>query len=126
VSSEHWTWRITRGEATTVAAARHALARMLRLGAHGNDNVDVAVQILGELIANACEHGRVPIDIALRRHGRRYELEVADSGSDIARPNAKHAPDSLRGRGFEIIEGLGGIIAITARPRSTVRVTLPF
>ena len=80
--------------------------------------------IFGELVANACEHGKVPVDIQLRTLRDKLVLDVLDSGRDIARP-AHRNPDSLRGRGFDIIERLGGVIAIFPRPRSRVMVTLP-
>jgi glucose-6-phosphate-specific signal transduction histidine kinase len=96
----------------------------LRDAGHSEENVQTAVMIFGELIANACEHGKIPVDIHLRPHRNRLVLEVLDSGADIERP-ATRDPDSLRGRGFEIIERLGGIIQILPRPRSRVSVTLP-
>ncbi|HUN29070.1 MAG TPA: hypothetical protein VMV65_04660, partial [Alphaproteobacteria bacterium] len=76
------------------------------------------------LIANACEHGRIPVEIELRSLGPSLVLDVLDSGRDITRPRQRD-PQSLRGRGFEIIERLGGIIEILPRPRSRVSVVLP-
>jgi anti-sigma regulatory factor (Ser/Thr protein kinase) len=119
-----WTWRIERAESQTVADSRHAFARVLRARGLSENDVDSAVLIFGELLANACEHGRVPVDIKLSTRGAALDLQVADSGVDIARP-AKRDPMSLRGRGFEIIERLGGEIALRRRPRSSVRVRLP-
>jgi anti-sigma regulatory factor (Ser/Thr protein kinase) len=119
-----WTWRIEHAEPRTVAGSRHAFADELRRNGLGESDVESAVLILGELLANACEHGRVPVDIQLRSHGVKLELDVADSGVDITRPRQRD-PMSLRGRGFEIIERLGGRIALRKRPRSGVRVQLP-
>jgi anti-sigma regulatory factor (Ser/Thr protein kinase) len=119
-----WTWQITHADGKTVASCRHAFAQALRDAGHSEENVQTAVMIFGELIANACEHGKIPVDIHLRPHRNRLVLEVLDSGADIERP-ATRDPDSLRGRGFEIIERLGGIIQILPRPRSRVSVTLP-
>lgn len=81
--------------------------------------------ILGELLANACEHGRMPVDVLLSSRGAALELRVDDGGVDVRRPR-KRDPNSLRGRGFEIIERLGGRISLRGRPRSSVRVVLPF
>lgn len=119
-----WSWRITRAEAGAVAESRHAFAKALREVGPPSIDVEASVMILGELIANACEHGVIPVEIELRASDARLELEVVDSGRDIRRPSRRD-PDSVRGRGFEIIERLGGAIRITPRPRSRVRVTLP-
>jgi anti-sigma regulatory factor (Ser/Thr protein kinase) len=122
--TQRWTWRITRADASTVANSRHAFAKVLRDDGRSQTDIDTAVMIFGELIANACEHGRIPVDIQLRPQGDSLVLEVVDSGHDIARPRRRD-PESLRGRGFEIIERLGGVINILPRPRSHVSVILP-
>jgi anti-sigma regulatory factor (Ser/Thr protein kinase) len=122
--TQRWTWRITRADASTVANSRHAFAKVLRDDGRSQADIDTAVMIFGELIANACEHGRIPVDIQLRPQGDSLVLEVVDSGHDIARPRRRD-PESLRGRGFEIIERLGGVINILPRPRSHVSVILP-
>lgn len=122
--SIQWTWRIDRAESQSVAGSRHAFAHVLSERGLSESEIESAVLIFGELIANACEHGRVPVDIELRSAGARLVLRVADSGVDIKRPR-KRDPLSLRGRGFEIIERLGGTVTLRGRPRSSVRVVLP-
>ena len=119
-----WSWHIAQANGRNVATSRHAFAQALRDAGHSEADIETAVMIFGELVANACEHGRVPVDIQLRTQHNHLILDVLDSGRDIARPSHRN-PDSLRGRGFEIIERLGGIIAINPRPRSRVTVTLP-
>ncbi|HTV92388.1 MAG TPA: ATP-binding protein [Verrucomicrobiae bacterium] len=119
-----WSWRIAQANGKSVASSRHAFAQALREAGHRETDIETAVMIFGELVANACEHGTVPVDIQLRTHRNHLILDVLDSGHDIARP-AHRNPESLRGRGFEIIERLGGVIAINPRPRSRVTVTLP-
>lgn len=120
-----WNWQISHVEPAVIADSRHAFARALRERGFADMQIESAVMIFGELIANACEHGRVPVDIELSTRGTSVVLRVVDSGQDLKRPS-KRDPLSLRGRGFEIIERLGGTIALTPRPRSTVRVVLPF
>ena len=120
-----WDCHINRAESKTISESRRELARVLREHGVSEMNVDSAVMILGELLANACEHGCVPVDVSLAARNGTLELRVVDSGTDIRRPMARD-PESLRGRGFEIIEGLGGRIAMRGRPRSSVRVVLPF
>lgn len=122
--TQQWRWRIARADAGTVANSRHAFAQVLRDDGRSQADIETAVMIFGELIANACEHGRIPVDIQLRSQGDSLVLEVSDSGQDIARPRQRD-PESLRGRGFEIIERLGGVIRILPRPRSQVSVVLP-
>ena len=122
--TQRWTWQITRADAGTVANSRHAFAQALRDSGRSQADIDTSVMIFGELIANACEHGRTPVDIRLRSQGDSLVLEVSYSGQDIARPRQRD-PESLRGRGFEIIERLGGVINILPRPRSQVSVILP-
>ena len=119
-----WTWRINQPDAREVSRSRHAFAQILREAGRDESEVHTAVMILGELIANACEHGRIPVEIELRSLGPSLVLDVLDSGRDITRPRQRD-PQSLRGRGFEIIERLGGIIEILPRPRSRVSVVLP-
>jgi anti-sigma regulatory factor (Ser/Thr protein kinase) len=121
---QSWSWRIAHANGRNVASSRHAFAQALRDAGHSEEEIQTAVMIFGELVANACEHGQIPVDIQLRAHRNRLVLDVLDSGRDIERP-AQRDPDSLRGRGFEIIERLGGVIAILPRPRSRVSVTLP-
>jgi anti-sigma regulatory factor (Ser/Thr protein kinase) len=119
-----WNFRIAHADGKNVSSSRHAFAQALRDAGHSETDIETAVMIFGELVANACEHGKVPVEIALRKQRNRLVLDVLDSGRDIERP-AHRSPDSLRGRGFEIIERLGGVIAIHQRPRSRVTVTLP-
>jgi anti-sigma regulatory factor (Ser/Thr protein kinase) len=119
-----WNLRIAHADGRNVSSSRHAFAQALRDAGHSETDIETAVMIFGELIANACEHGKVPVDIELHKKRNALILEVLDSGHDIVRP-AHRSPDSLRGRGFEIIERLGGVIAINKRPRSRVTVTLP-
>ena len=122
--TQRWTWQITRADGSAVANARHAFAQVLHDDGRRQADIDTAVMIFGELIANGCEHGRIPVDIQLRNEGDSLVLEVLDSGQDIKRPRQRD-PESLRGRGFEIIERLGGVIHILPRPRSRVSVILP-
>jgi anti-sigma regulatory factor (Ser/Thr protein kinase) len=92
----------------------------------GPDSTDVeAAQIIfGELIANACEHGQLPVHIELRDDRGELVLAFDDAGTGIDRP-ARREPDSLRGRGFQIVEGLGGKVTIAQHPVSRVSVRLP-
>jgi len=120
-----WSRQITAAKSAAISESRHEFARVLRERGLGEDDVESAVMILGELLANACEHGRMPVEVLLSSRGSALELRVDDGGVDVQRPH-KRDPNSLRGRGFEIIERLGGRISLRGRPRSSVRVMLPF
>lgn len=120
-----WSRRIAAAESAEISQSRHELARVLSERGFGEEDVESAVMILGELLANACEHGRMPVEVMLSSRGAELELRVDDGGVDVRRPR-KRDPNSLRGRGFEIIERLGGRISLRGRPRSSVRVMLPF
>jgi anti-sigma regulatory factor (Ser/Thr protein kinase) len=117
-------WQIGQLDPLLIKRSRRAFAQALRERGHMEAQVEAAVLIFGELIANACEHGRVPVDIELTSQSGQLVLQVIDSGRDIKRPPSRD-PGSLRGRGFEIIERLGGRVELTRRPRSAVRVVLP-
>lgn len=123
--SMRWSRRIAAAESAEISQSRHELARVLSERGFGEEDVESAVMILGELLANACEHGRMPVEVMLSSRGAELELRVDDGGVDVRRPR-KRDPNSLRGRGFEIIERLGGRISLRGRPRSSVRVMLPF
>lgn len=120
----HWSRQIVAAEPASIASSRWDFARVLRERGFVERDVEAAVLILGELLANACEHGRMPVDVMLATKGASLELRVDDGGTGIRRPKRRD-PESLRGRGFEIIERLGGRISLRGRPHSSVRVTLP-
>jgi anti-sigma regulatory factor (Ser/Thr protein kinase) len=126
IVSFRWNWHVGQARTQTIADSRHAFARVLREHGINDAHVESAVMILGELLANACEHGRVPVEVSLASRKGELELRVVDSGTGVTRPSGARDPESLRGRGFEIIERLGGRIALQGRPRSSVRVVLPF
>jgi anti-sigma regulatory factor (Ser/Thr protein kinase) len=81
--------------------------------------------IHGELLANACEHGVLPVTTTLCEGDRGLSLCMLDSGTGIVRPRSHRPLDALRGRGFDIVEQLGGKLHIAAHPRSEVCVALP-
>jgi anti-sigma regulatory factor (Ser/Thr protein kinase) len=118
------TWSITEVNPTIVRSTRHQFADVLRRLGYDESAVEAGTFILGELLANACEHGMIPVRIELRNDGKHWKLRVDDAGRGIRRP-AKRDPNALRGRGFEIIERLGARLRIAAPPRSTVEVVLP-
>lgn len=80
-------------------------------------------QALGNLLANAAEHGSGPIEIHALRKGRRaVRIEVRDGGP-AARPGRRPAPAD-RGRGLGIagraIREAGGALTLERGRRATV------
>ncbi|HEU0018875.1 MAG TPA: HAMP domain-containing sensor histidine kinase [Thermoleophilaceae bacterium] len=80
-------------------------------------------QALGNLLANAVEHGSGPIEVhAARRGARAVRLEVRDGGP-AARPG-RHGAGADRGRGLGIAERAireaGGTLELSSGRRGTV------
>jgi anti-sigma regulatory factor (Ser/Thr protein kinase) len=72
--------------------------------------------VVGELVANALEHGRPPVGLRLERPGddRRLRLTVRDHGSG-PRPGHDAHPRGPRerGRGLAIVRSVGGELRST-------------
>jgi anti-sigma regulatory factor (Ser/Thr protein kinase) len=86
------------------------------------------VLALDEVIANAQEHGRPPIEVRAWADGR-LVVEVSDAGPgfDRARVWSTHPPPPLgqRGRGLWIIRQLTDVVAVrTGEDGTTVRIEL--
>lgn len=76
------------------------------LGAWGAPNVDTAMLVAHELVANAVLHGRAPVILQVRRRGAAVRIEVAD-GSDRP-PHVQHyGEQAITGRGLAMVEALG-------------------
>lgn len=99
-------------------ASWHAVARAfgsdLRVGVTPagvrvrGDRVRLA-QALSNLVANALEHGRGPVDLAVHRRGGAVRVEVADHGPGLPAPvgeltRRRRAGRGRRGRGLAIAE----------------------
>lgn len=118
-------WRVVAVEPRVMRTTRAQFSSALRKAQRNTEEIEVATIILGELLANACEHGQLPVGVELRASQGAFTLVVTDAGYGITRPAFRH-PNSLRGRGFEIIEALGARITLFPRPNSRVEVRLPF
>jgi anti-sigma regulatory factor (Ser/Thr protein kinase) len=119
------TWQIVKAESEVLSRTRAAFSAALRDAGRSDEEIEVGAIVLGELLANACEYGRLPVKIGLREGDGRLTVVVDDEGTGFKRP-AQRDPTSLRGRGFEIIEALGGVIRFPSDRHSTVEVDLPF
>jgi DNA-binding response OmpR family regulator len=85
VAAQASTWRV---------AVAEGVARTV---VHG-DRVSLA-QALGNLVANAVEHGAAPVELGTRRIGDRVRIEVADHGPGLPAPVADLTRRARGGRG---------------------------
>jgi signal transduction histidine kinase len=90
------------------------------------------LQALGNLIANALEHGEGTIEVRPRVAGTRLRLEVRDGGSGLGRPLAEivrrpRAGVGRRGRGLAIAADVAQRYAgeLTTKPGATLVLELP-
>jgi anti-sigma regulatory factor (Ser/Thr protein kinase) len=102
------------------ASARQARSAVRRaLAAWGIDDPSGDAELLAsELVANAAEHARGPISLALRRRarpdGRRgITCEVTDTSPGMPR---QAGPDDDRGRGLAIVAALAADSGMRAGP----------
>ncbi|MGC1381901.1 MAG: SpoIIE family protein phosphatase [Candidatus Baltobacteraceae bacterium] len=118
-------WKILAIEACVMRRTRAEFSAALRTAQRSDEEVEIGTMILGELLANACEHGELPVEVELLESRGKFTLVVTDAGRGIARPRFRD-PTSLRGRGLAIVEALGGAITLSHKPLSRVAVRLPF
>jgi signal transduction histidine kinase len=101
----------------TAALADLAEARGARPAAPPDLEAGRLAQVLGNLIANAAEHGVGSVEVGARREGGvvRLELSNADRGEGAARPDGR-ARGHGRGRGILIAKRaareLGGRVSV--------------
>lgn len=119
-------WNINKIASPEVRAVRRSFADELRRLGRSEQEICDGTIILGELLANACEHGRLPIRIELRPCGRYWQLNVKDSGMGFVRSALVYNPASDRGRGLQMVERLGGIINVSDGAGPNIEVKLPF
>ena len=77
-------------------------------------------QALGNLVANAAEHGRGPVVVRGRRVGERVRIEVADRGPGIGRRRRRLWRRGVRGRGLLVADAAardaGGRLEASGHP----------
>jgi len=119
-------WHVTAVDSQTIARLRREFSE--ELASHGKTaaQIEDGTIILGELLANACEHGALPVQVELHPKGVRWRLIVSDAGKGFTPRRQTAAALSTRGRGLRIIERLGGTISIPREGVSAIDVLLPF
>jgi anti-sigma regulatory factor (Ser/Thr protein kinase) len=118
-------WTVSQADSPSLRGIRQQFSQALRERGTREPDVEAGTIILGELLANACEHGQLPVHVSLHTKSNRWRLTVADSGRGIT-TGIRRDEQSLRGRGLYIIERLGARISFAPGPPSTVEVVLPF
>jgi len=118
-------WTVNNADSQSLRSVRQQFSQALRACGTREADIEAGTIILGELLANACEHGKLPVHVSLHTKKDGWRLKVADSGRGIT-PGFARDEQSLRGRGLYIIERLGARISVTQGPPSTVEVLLPF
>jgi len=121
-------YSVALGDDPAEIAEVRAAVRDLAVGSGFAERAGDLVLALDEVIANAQEHGRPPIEVRAWADGR-LVVEVADAGAgfDRARVWKTHPPPPLgrRGRGLWIIRQLTDLVSISSgADGTTVRIEL--
>ncbi|MDP9401586.1 MAG: ATP-binding protein, partial [Actinomycetota bacterium] len=119
-------------------AIARARGRTVALGAVGPEltvlgDREALARALGNLLANALEHGAGAVELSARRLGARVRLEVADDGAGLRAPVrvlARRPRPGGRGRGLAIAAALarahgGRLLAAPTARGSRVVLELP-
>ena len=67
-----------------------------------HDLVDSAETVVSELVTNALQYGRGPVDLTLALTGRHLRIAVTDEGTSLPVPR-EAAEDAQSGRGLSIV-----------------------
>jgi anti-sigma regulatory factor (Ser/Thr protein kinase) len=73
-------------DCVAVAPVRHAVQRVLRGAAVETHLADGFVTAVSEVVSNAVEHGRPPVEVRLHTDGRRWLCVVTDRGAGLDDP----------------------------------------
>lgn len=122
-------WRgDTRDGALSLRTCREAISTHFSQTADGEEYVETADQIIGELLGNVCRHAPGPFCVELHRDDRTLEISVHDSGhcfdTSGVPPVDEIQWEDERGRGLAIVAALGGKIEAHEEPRGGCRVAV--
>lgn len=90
-----------------VRTVRYFASAVLSRWAVAGEDLDASLLIVGELAANAAQHGRSDLAVLLSLHDRVLCIDVMDSGSASERePGTAPPADQEHGRGLDIVAAL--------------------
>lgn len=115
-------------ESSTPGIARTKLAAFLTLNRTDLDDIDNALIVISEMIANAVSHGTPDADgtmeIRWSIEGGRLELSVRDAGRGSDLTPRPFDEDSLNGRGLSIISRVADKWSVDLTQGTCVRAEL--
>jgi len=92
------------------------------------DLIDSAEMLVSELVTNAFQYGRGPVDLTLALTGRSLRIAVTDEGTSLPVPR-EAAEDAQSGRGLAIVEMLADswevVVRLTGKTVTCVLVLQP-
>jgi anti-sigma regulatory factor (Ser/Thr protein kinase) len=110
-------------EARRARLATLAFARTMRTT---DIDLDALGLILGELVTNAVQHGKVPISVHLYNTKAGVLLAVYDGGAGLTLLQDRAPPDhSHRGRGLYVVQRLARTVQLASGARRGIEVLLP-
>lgn len=109
---------------TSAGTARRALAGWLHELGYDNGIVDDAQLVITELIANSVRHASPlsgdRLNVGWRREGARLLLTVRDGGGTTVPEQVSAGPESLSGRGLQIVDALGSSWSVESNGNGSV------
>jgi anti-sigma regulatory factor (Ser/Thr protein kinase) len=93
-----------RPDPRSVAAARRFVAGTLAGWAH-SDHVDTACLLVSEVLTNAIQHARAPIDLRLHLSAREIVTEITDDCTHLPQRRLPELDDE-NGRGLMLVDAL--------------------
>jgi len=101
------TLTLPAAEDFSVSTSRHFADDQLRGWGLAEDERDSAGMIIGELAANAVQHGHADLTVSLAFEESTLVITVTDSGPEVVRESPRsQMPDDEHGRGAGIVEFL--------------------
>lgn len=103
-------------EVRWVPVARRCVMAVLAQWRIPSDARDTAELIVGELAANAAEHGHHDMTVRVSLHGGVLWISVTDSGAPVRRRPAEDGDPDVSGRGLAIVELLAWQVLVHQSP----------
>ncbi len=99
-------WSFDAGDGAAAQAARNAFVARLAAAGVGEDARLGCEIVFGEMVGNVARYTPGPLDVGLRRDGRRLVLAALDRGPSFRWQPVRPADDSENGRGLFLIQAL--------------------